>query len=220
MPRVIITIPEQDAQPYRFQLERKVVSLGRGSDNDIVVECGSVSGKHAEMHRVDGGYVLTDLGSTNGVKVDGMRQQKVSLASGMTVKLGDVLFEFSLAEEELAILNQEKPVEQTPVGEEPGAEISEETDEDLPKPKREPARQAQRSIVVPESADKGSGFGMIFLFIILAVAAFYAGISIRHQKETGESLLKAIVNKGELQKKAPVDEEPAAEDTTDEDTTE
>ena len=215
MPRVIITIPEQDAQPYRFQLERKVVSLGRGSDNDIVVECASVSGKHAEMHRVDGGYVLSDLGSTNGIKVDGMRQQKVSLASGMTVKLGDVLFEFSLAEEELAILEQEKPVVETP-----GAEISEETDADLPKPKRKPAKPAQRTIVVPESADKGSGFGMIFLFIVLAVAAFYAGISIRHQKETGESLFKAIVNKGELQKKAPVDEEPAAEDTTDEDTTE
>lgn len=88
MPRVIITVPEKNAQPYRFQLDRKVVSLGRGSDNDIVIESGSVSGKHAEMHRVEGGYELADLGSTNGIKYNGTRKNVVKLRPGMTVKLG------------------------------------------------------------------------------------------------------------------------------------
>ena len=42
--------------------------MGRGSDNDIVIDSGSVSGSHAEMRRIEGGYELVDLGSTNGIK--------------------------------------------------------------------------------------------------------------------------------------------------------
>ncbi|MFN7341883.1 MAG: FHA domain-containing protein, partial [bacterium] len=83
MPRVTITIAEKGPQPYRVDLKREIVTIGRGLDNDIVVACGSVSGKHSEMRRVEGGYHLIDVGSTNGIKVDGVRQQKVSLKNGM-----------------------------------------------------------------------------------------------------------------------------------------
>lgn len=212
MPRVSITVPGQSAQPYRFQLDRKVVSLGRGSENDIVIESGSVSGKHAEMRRVECGYVLTDLGSTNGIKEGGLRQQQVSLVSGMTVNLGDVAFDFSLSEEELEILGNEQPASEPVVAQRPMAELSEQSIDELPKSKREPVRQPQRRVIVPQSADSGTGFGMIFLFIVLAAGAFYAGISIRHQKETGESLLKAMANKSELQKQIPAEEEPTKEE--------
>jgi len=208
MPRVIITIPEQNAQPYRFQLDRKVVKLGRASENEIVIDCGSVSGKHAEMERVDGGYVLTDLGSTNGIKHDGVRQQKISLVSGMTAMLGDVSFDFSLSEEELEILSNEESVDKTPSAREPEAQLPSAAVEDLPRPERESARKPKRKVIEEEPADSGSGFGMAILFFALAAAAFYAGISIRHEKETGESLLKAIVNKEEIQKEAPMSEEP------------
>ena len=51
MPRVTITVPDKNAQPYRFQMDREVVTLGRGSENDIAIESGSVSLYHAEMHR-------------------------------------------------------------------------------------------------------------------------------------------------------------------------
>ena len=61
MPRVTITVPEKNAQPYRFQLDRPVVSLGRGSENDIAIESGSVSVHHAEMRRIEGGYELRDI---------------------------------------------------------------------------------------------------------------------------------------------------------------
>ncbi|MFN9408118.1 MAG: FHA domain-containing protein [Akkermansiaceae bacterium] len=108
MPRVTITIAEKGPQPYRFDLKREIVTIGRGLDNDIVVACGSVSGKHSEMRRVEGGYHLIDVGSTNGIKVDGVRQQKVSLKNGMTVKLGDVEFGFTLNEEELAVIDTER----------------------------------------------------------------------------------------------------------------
>ena len=37
MPRVTITAPDKNPQPYRFQLDRQVVSMGRAAGNDIVI---------------------------------------------------------------------------------------------------------------------------------------------------------------------------------------
>lgn len=190
MPRVIITVPEKNAQPYRFSLDRKSVSIGRGSDNDIVIDSGSVSGQHAEMRRVEGGYELGDVGSTNGIKQRGVRHDRIALESGMSLRLGDVSFDFTLTDEELDTIAREKPAGQRLPPIEPASEIP---DEEAPKPKRRPT---------PPPEPAGVSFGMIVLFLLLAAAAFATGFSIRHQKDTGESLIKAIVNKEVLEEKA------------------
>jgi pSer/pThr/pTyr-binding forkhead associated (FHA) protein len=227
MPRVTITVPEQAAQPYRFDLSRDVVTIGRGSSNDISVGCGSVSGKHAEMHRVPGGYQLLDMDSTNGTKLDGVRQKTVVLESGMTVKLGDVEFAFSLTDEELSVLASESTSTQAGVV----AEISADTDDmeddadrlpELPpmreeKPKRkskgdEDSDQKQSPpFAVPSLSSfskAGSlGFGFMVFLLLVAVAAFLYGMSLRYEKTTGETLLKGIVNKEDYKKNTPAPEE-------------
>jgi pSer/pThr/pTyr-binding forkhead associated (FHA) protein len=199
MPRVIITVQDKNPQPYRFQLDRKVVSLGRGSDNDIVIDSGSVSGRHAEMHRVEGGYELADLGSTNGIKYDGTRQQVIPLRSGMSVKLGDVAFDFTLSEEELEALAREKPVQESPIMKE----------EEIPEMEipgvSHPVGESRRAETATPAMSTGARLAMILLFLFLASAAFYAGLAIRHQKDTGESLLKGIVNKSNPAEAVPVD---------------
>jgi pSer/pThr/pTyr-binding forkhead associated (FHA) protein len=183
MPRVTITVPEKNPQPYRFQLERESVTLGRGSENDIAIDCGSVSVKHAEMRRVGGGYELRDLGSTNGIKVNGERKTTVALRNGMNVLLGDVAFDFLLTDEELDALADEKSatsrrreLPDTPEG-------------------GESRGATPRSAGVPVEQGGGGGFGMIVLFIILAAAAFFAGMAVRFQKDTGGSLIEAISGK-------------------------
>ncbi len=196
MPRVTITVPEKTPQPYRFQLDRQVVSLGRGSENDIPIECGSVSVKHAEMLRVDGGYEVRDVGSTNGIKLDGERREVIPLKSGMTVKLGDVSFDFTLSDEEQEALAKEKSSGETAIQQKPEA-----GDIDLP-----PARAANRKPVMVNDTS-GGGFGMILLFLILAAAAFLAGMAVRFQKETGASLLEAVNSKSE--QSAPAKSTPA-----------
>lgn len=196
MPRVLITVPEKNAQPYRFSLDRKSVSLGRGSDNDIVIDSGSVSVKHAEMRRVEGGYELADLGSTNGIKHRGVRHDRIPLVSGISVRLGDVAFDFTLTDEEMEVIAREKPP-----GEVSGSvdDVSEMPEEEAPQPKpKAKARPAPKS--APQSS--GVGIGMVILFLLLAAAAFATGLSIRHHKETGESLIKAIVNKPDREEKA------------------
>jgi pSer/pThr/pTyr-binding forkhead associated (FHA) protein len=197
MPRVIITVPEKNAQPYRFSLDRKSVSIGRGSDNDIVIDSGSVSSKHAEMRRIEGGYELGDLGSTNGIKHRGVRHDRITLETGMSLRLGDVSFDFTLSDDELDTITREKPAERM----RPAAHAPAETnlEEQAPKPIRQPI-----SPPLPAPQPAGVSAGMIVFFLLLAAAAFVTGLSIRHQKDTGESLIKAIINK-------PVPEEKTAE---------
>ena len=119
MPRVTITVPEKNAQPYRFELDREVVTIGRGSENDIAVDSGSVSNVHAEMRRIKGGYELADVGSTNGLKLNGEPLPVVPLYSGMTVQIGDVSFGFVLSDEEREIIAKENLPELPKVTAEP-----------------------------------------------------------------------------------------------------
>jgi hypothetical protein len=47
------------------------VTIGRSSTNDIVLSDANVSRKHAELRNESGGWILTDLGSTNGSLING-----------------------------------------------------------------------------------------------------------------------------------------------------
>lgn len=229
MPRVTITVPESTPQPYRFDLFREVVTIGRGEENDIIVGCGSVSGKHSEMRRVKGGYHLIDMGSTNGIKFNGSRHQTLDLSSGMLVKLGDVEFNFTLSEEEQAELASEvRPVETPtppilqvetppvlpllPQNQLPNlVKVDDQIDPidqldldegdglpELPPIKKSKAKPKK----VKESTDDKAvtikvdfNFGFYVFAIIAVIIAFVYGANMRHKKDTGDTLLKGMVNK-------------------------
>ena len=70
--------------------------LGRSRDCDVVVDDQNVSRRHAEVRPSGGSWIVRDLGSTNGVKVNGRRIHGAqSLRSGDTIELGtsDIVFE-------------------------------------------------------------------------------------------------------------------------------
>ncbi|MBU6326977.1 MAG: FHA domain-containing protein [Verrucomicrobia bacterium] len=187
MPRVIITVPDQTPQPYRFLLDRQAVQLGRGSDNDIAINCASVSVHHAVMERIEGGYQIRDLDSTNGSKLDGARMPIIPLRDGLSVKLGDVSFDFSLSDEEKEALAREKPPADSEIVKE---------DPEAVKPKKPVKKSVKRSYAPTETKDSAQGALMIVVFAILAALAFFIGLSIRHEKDTGQSLIKSIMDKG------------------------
>jgi pSer/pThr/pTyr-binding forkhead associated (FHA) protein len=206
MPRVTITVPDRNPQPYRFQLDRLEVNMGRGSDNDIVVEDGSVSVRHAVMERIEGGYQLRDLGSTNGIKLEGQVTPVIPLRHGLSVKIGDVAFDFTLSDEEREALAREKPQQESP--------IIKESPLDAPKraagPVR-PAPAAHRQVVYESQPSASASFFMTLFFLVLAAGAFCLGLSIRHQKETGRSLLHDIQGSAAGVPLAPPGAEKAAE---------
>jgi pSer/pThr/pTyr-binding forkhead associated (FHA) protein len=138
------------------------------------------------MRRVEGGYELHDAGSTNGIKLDGVRYEEIPLRSGVTVKIGDVSFDFLLSDEEAEALAREKPPEPSPITREP----------ELEQPQSQPPRRA----AVASQASGGGGFGAALIFVILASAAFFAGMAIRYQKETGGSMIEAIQAKSAVKK--------------------
>lgn len=187
MPRITITVAESSAQPYRFSLERQTVTLGRGGDNDIVIDSASVSVKHAEMRRVNGGYELADLGSTNGIKLDDIRREVIPLRSGMTVSIGDVPFHFLLTDEEIQSLHYEKT-----------SRIS---------PEKTTISAPHEAVEYSYPAPSGGSFATKLLFVILAAAAFFAGLAIRHQRDTGASLIDAMQAKSSL-RSAPAPSAP------------
>ena len=56
-----------------FELTKDVSLIGRDVTNDVVVGDAEISRQHSRITRTPGGYVLEDLGSTNGTFVNGER---------------------------------------------------------------------------------------------------------------------------------------------------
>ena len=83
----------------RFTVRVPVVNIGRAEYNDIVVSHESVSQAHAKLQRRDEIWILSDLGSTNGTTVDGVRvEDETPLSPGSTIVIGEVPMLFDPAE--------------------------------------------------------------------------------------------------------------------------
>ena len=88
----------QDASSTRLAVTKTASRIGRRADNDIVFSNDSVSGHHAELHMGrDGAFTITDLGSGNGVLVNGARVTQSPLRDGDNIELGEVRFRFTVA---------------------------------------------------------------------------------------------------------------------------
>lgn len=209
MPRVTITVLDRTPQPYRFLLDRMKVNMGRGSENDIVIDDGSVSVRHAVMERIDGGYQLRDLGSTNGIKLEGIQKEIIPLRHGLSVRIGDVAFDFTLSEEEREALAREKaPVESPIIKEESGAAVAAAAGGGPRRAANAPGAGPQRVIIRSSQPSAAASFFMTLLFLVLAAGAFFVGLTVRHEKETGRSLLEDI--KAGQAKTAPAPADPSA----------
>lgn len=64
--------------------------------NEIPVASGNLSRRHARLMSVHNGWVLQDLGSTNGSVVNGNPITSHQLADGDLLELGDAVFRFQL----------------------------------------------------------------------------------------------------------------------------
>lgn len=72
----------------RFLLDQDLSVAGRHPDADIFLDDVTVSRKHAEFHRVGEGFMVRDLGSMNGIFVNGERAESANLESGSEVLIG------------------------------------------------------------------------------------------------------------------------------------
>jgi hypothetical protein len=89
--------PRQTSQASRALLvgddKRTVVSgdpfvMGRSRECDLVLDDPNVSRRHAELRREGDGWAVHDLGSTNGIKLNGQRSRGGRLSPGDEITLG------------------------------------------------------------------------------------------------------------------------------------
>jgi pSer/pThr/pTyr-binding forkhead associated (FHA) protein len=85
-----------------FELSRPQMIIGRTDENDIVINHRSISRNHAKLVREPetGRYTISDLQSSNGVRVNGQDYGKVELRRGDVVDLGHVRLRFVEAGED------------------------------------------------------------------------------------------------------------------------
>jgi pSer/pThr/pTyr-binding forkhead associated (FHA) protein len=72
----------------RFILLPDQTTVGRHPDSDIFLDDVTVSRRHAEIRRADGGYAVHDVGSLNGTYVNRQRIEDGMLAHGDEVQIG------------------------------------------------------------------------------------------------------------------------------------
>src|SRR4029077_18879251 len=78
----------------RVAIGEEAGTIGRQAECDVVLDDSNVSRRHAEVRRQGEDYVLIDLGSTNGSKVNGTRVKQQTLADGHEIALGKTLIRF------------------------------------------------------------------------------------------------------------------------------
>jgi pSer/pThr/pTyr-binding forkhead associated (FHA) protein len=78
----------------RFTLEEHIIGIGRRPESNIVLADPNVSRNHAEIRPQGDGFVLVDLGSTNGTKVNGVRIDQHVLADGDELTFGNTRMRF------------------------------------------------------------------------------------------------------------------------------
>ena len=79
-------------------LSAETMSMGRGEENDIVIDDATVSRRHAAITFQEGQYFVEDAGSMGGTLVEGLQATRTLLTSGASLQLGQTEVVFMEAE--------------------------------------------------------------------------------------------------------------------------
>jgi hypothetical protein len=116
-PVTVELVADERAKPGRFSVTSKMVEpkaqgtlvlasgdrrrlgdqtfrCGRMPENDLVIADPNVSRHHAEIRPIGQSFVLVDLGSTNGTKVNGAPVSQHTLKAGDTITIGATTVRF------------------------------------------------------------------------------------------------------------------------------
>jgi hypothetical protein len=104
-PKLVLTL--NGSVLDEFPISKRIMTIGRKSDNDIQLDSGIVSRHHAQVKMVGKHCQLLDLNSRNGTTVNGQSIQKVDLHSGDEIAIGEHKLTFVAATEDDARVSVE-----------------------------------------------------------------------------------------------------------------
>ncbi len=102
---VVLNGPQRGSEHI---VQGEVIRVGKGEENDLVMGDETVSRNHFEIVRDAKGYLLRDLGSTNGTYLDGAEIREAYIRAGAIIAAGAAELKFSPFEERIQILPSEK----------------------------------------------------------------------------------------------------------------
>lgn len=167
-------------QGRTFELHSVLTHVGRGGHNDVVVPDESVSDTHAKIQRRETGWWVVDMDSTNGTYIGGRRiAGEERLIGAPALRFGGVKFIFRSVEQQLAdaaagqtraiaALRPEFRPKPAPVGQQPPPASRQQA----PGAARPPAAPRMPKVTAaPEEQRGAGGRGLLWLFLVVAVAA-------------------------------------------------
>ena len=170
MPRLSIHLPDGSEKTIVLPTNGEYFArIGRDEHCEIVLPFQSVSGEHALLQFKEGGYVLEDLGSTNGTKINGLTPMgAATLYDGDEIALGDARLRFA-----------EEPS--------PGfsAELSGREEEAAPSIAM---RNLQQLADEAARTTRNHYLWMALYAVLIFFLAVFAGLTYKHYRVTGELL--------------------------------
>jgi pSer/pThr/pTyr-binding forkhead associated (FHA) protein len=94
--RAYLLVQTDGAPPVQFDLGGPLISIGRASDNDVIVDDALVSRHHCQLKLQHGAYSFADLGSRNGSFVNGQPVSEIALGPGDRIRIGSTEIEFQV----------------------------------------------------------------------------------------------------------------------------
>ena len=73
-----------------FKISKNVTNIGRRDDNDLIIDNFRVSRVHAQIRKIKDGFMIFDIDSTSGTKVNGHLIQQHQLSNGDVIEIADV----------------------------------------------------------------------------------------------------------------------------------
>lgn len=94
--RAYLLVSTAGQSTVQFDLGGPLISIGRASDNDIVLDDPLVSRHHCQLKLQHGAYGFADLGSRNGSYVNGQPVSEIALGPGDVIQIGETTIEFQV----------------------------------------------------------------------------------------------------------------------------
>lgn len=98
-----LVVLEGDDTGKELTVDRGTVTIGNHKDSDLALQDETVSRNHAEIKKTKEGYLLKDLGSTNGTFADSLRVREIFLQPGAVIRFGKTKVKFIPQDEKIEI---------------------------------------------------------------------------------------------------------------------
>jgi pSer/pThr/pTyr-binding forkhead associated (FHA) protein len=83
-----LVLVKQGKPEQEFELSKNTITIGRAMTNDVILDDVRVSRGHARLDCSALGCTITDMGSSNGTRVNGERVQMINLVPGDVIHMG------------------------------------------------------------------------------------------------------------------------------------